>query len=372
MPTYIPDETLLPAEVVEAAGRFVADAYTDLEARLIEAARHRLTPLPESDMERLAAIRLIRQDTERLLARFLESTGTGRLAERVIRVAAEQGSAATVASILATTGQTVTAGSVAFGALALDLSNAFDVLHSRILRFDRDIYQRLIAAQAPDVLTGAATLGKTQRRAVAAFLSEGVNGFTDRAGRNWRIGTYAEMATRTATLRAWSDAATSTMQSAGFQLVTVVIGSTACDACGQYAGQVLSLDGTTGTVTLRHAIEESTVEVTVTATLAQARGNGFQHPNCRCALVAYFPGLDTPGAETTYDPARERMRDTQRKLERDVRQAKRDYAAGTGPKQDISDAQKAVRDHLDDTGMHRQYDREQLWFTDGGPKRRVA
>src|SRR5690606_3962786 len=116
----------------------------------------------------------------------------------------------------------------AVASIAADLRNRLDQLHLRVLRYPEDLYQRIIAGTAPLVVSGTTTLVQAQRAAVQQFLTEGIAGFVDVSGRNWRIGTYAEMATRTASLRAWSNAATHTMAAADINLASVVIGSEAC------------------------------------------------------------------------------------------------------------------------------------------------
>lgn len=380
MPAYVPPPEFLPARVVNELGHVAAEVYARLEA---EAAARIAALLREG----LAAPDdlLLRQRTLRDLqaaARGLLDRLDPAMAEDIVRIAAEAGTRAALDQLrmlpsfdpdsLLNVG-----GSTAINTLILDLTNRLESLEQRILRYPQDAYQRIIAGNTPAVLAGMAGSVKAQQRAVARFLAEGITGFVDVSGRSWTIGTYAEMATRTAALRAWQDAAIGTMQSAGVNLVSVVSGNTACEKCGAWTGRILSTDGTpAGVVELPHATDDHTVRVRIDATLDDARAAGLQHPNCRCALVAYLPGLSVAGAATSYDAEQEGHLVRQRELERDVRRAKRKVAGNSDDSRHaelqskVTDAQKAVRDHLDATGLHRQRYREQLWFTDGHGDRR--
>lgn len=371
MPAYVPDPDLLPATVVEHLGYWVAEAYADIEARILSRLRAVLSEgLEAGDLQdRAAEVQRIRQEADRLLARM-----SPQLAERVIEYATQMGTAAAASSLTAALGPLQFGATAAVTALAFDLSSRFEVLRERILRYPQDAYQRAVAQTVPLTLAGIQTSLATQRLTVSRLLAQGIDGFVDRSDRAWKIGTYAEMATRTATLRAWRTASVATMQSVGVGLVSVVVGNTACSACGRWAGKVLSTDGTLpGVHQMQHATEDRDVPVHVDGTLAEAIAAGFQHPNCRCALVAYMPGLSALGMDTVYDPVREAELVRLRELERGVRAAKRELAAGIpGAQADVRAGQKAIREHLAATGLSRQSYREQLWFTDGRATVRAA
>src|SRR5690606_25386870 len=148
--------------------------------------------------------------------------------------------------------------------------------------------------------------------------------FVDRGGRNWTVGAYAEMAGRTTVNRAFTDAGIWRMQQSGIHLVTVVRGLDSCSSCAAWAGAILSTDGTpAGPMILPHATQDGAVAVQVAGTVDDARNQGWGHPNCRCRLVAYLPGLSIPQDDTTYDEAAEKERARQRALERRIRSAKR-------------------------------------------------
>ena len=323
---------------------------------------------------------------------IVERLRVADLARRVIEVAATEGEAAAAAmlglagrqptavvplpflgtrtqiSALTTTGNAAQAVAM----VALNLQSRLEVLNQRITRYPQDAYQRIIALHSPNTLLGITTSKVQQAAAVQRFLAEGVTDFVDRGGRRWTIGAYAEMAGRTSVNRAYNDAGVWRMQQSGINLVTVVRGLDSCRKCAEWAGKILSTDGTpAGTYELPHATEDGTSTVTVDATVEAARNAGWGHPNCRCRLVPYMVGLTVPQDDTTYDEAAEKERAEQRRLEREIRAAKRDEAtamtdtARAKAARAVRQAQAEMRGFIEQTGRLRQSYREQLHFADG-------
>lgn len=373
MVAYVPDPFLTPAQIVNELGTVAAEVYARLEERLI--ARVQQVVDPSADLlARQRALQQLRQVAEEELRRLSPTMG-----QDFVQIAAERGVQAALDAVRTLPGfppdSLLQAHSArAMEALALDLTNRLDALNQRILRFPQDAYQRIIAGQTPTLLSGVDTLTKVQRAASTRFLANGIGGFTDRGGRVWNIGTYAEMATRTAALRAWTDASVHAMQLAGVELVSVVVGNDACEPCARWSGKVLSTGAlSAGVYELPHATQDHLVRVKVDGTLDQARDDGWQHPNCRCAVAAFLPGLHVVGGSTVYDPVMEQEREDLRALERKVRATKRKIAATTDPEEraalgkKLRDQQATIRQHIRDTGLMRAPYREQLWFTDGRP-----
>lgn len=325
---------------------------------------------------------------------MIERLRVSGMVEQIIEIAAREGEAAAAAQLrfaarqaIASVGLPGIAGGIttltgtatqAAAMVALSLQSQLETLNQRITRYPQDAYQRIVALHSPSTLMGVTTSRQQQAAAVQRFLSEGITGFEDRAGRRWTIGAYAEMAGRTSVNRAYNDASVWRMQQSGLNLVTVVRGIDSCRKCAAWAGKILSTDGTApGDYPMPHATNESTVTVHVDATVEAARAGGLFHPNCRCRLVPYFPGLTVPQADTTYDPAAEKERAEQRSLEREIRAAKRREASAMTDTdrrraaRDVREAQADMRAFISRTGRHRQSYREQLHFADGrgGPRR---
>lgn len=278
-----------------------------------------------------------------------------------------------IGGIAATSTATMTGtASQATAMVALSLQSRLETLNQRITRYPQDAYQRIIALHSPNTLLGITTSRQQQAAAVQRFLAEGIPSFIDRADRRWTIGAYAEMAGRTSVNRAYNDAGIWRMQQSGVNLVTVVRGLDSCRKCAEWAGKILSTDGTpAGPVSLPHATSDRTVTVNVAATVNAARNAGWGHPNCRCRLVPYLPGLTVPQDDTTYDEAAEKERAEQRRLEREIRAAKRREVTAMNDTdrakaaREIREAQAEMRGFIRETGRNRQSYREQLHFADG-------
>jgi len=255
--------------------------------------------------------------------------------------------------------------------LTMDLTSRLEDMALRIARYPQDAYQRIISLTASNTLLGTTTSLRMQQASVQRFLSEGITGFVDKADRHWRIGSYAEMAGRTAVNRAFNDAGVWRMQQSGVNLVTVQGGLDSCPQCAPWVGRILSTDGSTGDVEVQHATEDRTVIVTIAATLDEARSAGLFHPNCRHKATAYLPGLSIPQAGQEYNAEADAARTQQRSIERDIRKAKREQSVAGDPaaKQragaKVKAKQAQMRDHLEATGRKRASFREQLSFADG-------
>ena len=124
------------------------------------------------------------------------------------------------------------------------------------------------------------------QKALDKLTAQGITGYTDKAGRNWNLSSYVEMATRTAVSQRYDDLQTRALQAAGVDLVYTYTVSTegTCPECLPWLGQVcLSLGGgTTGSVSVTGA-DGTTVTHDVAGTVEEARAAGFRHPSC-------FPG----------------------------------------------------------------------------------
>lgn len=385
MVAYAPNPRLTQtelADLLEQAGMFVAYSYQQVEVELIRLvakyARRGLTA-PITLTERLQSIQELHREADRIVARIKEP----EIAARAIAVGAQEGEAAAVRQLGYLTGvapsvavsTAVPATSAAAVAqISLSLTNSLTDMRQRITRWAPDAYRNVIALYSTSTLSGAATIDESRKRAVQQFLSQGINGFTDSAGRDWRIGSYAEMAGRTTVKRAWQDSNIARLTEPGtdIRLGTIIGGVAVCKFCAPWIGTVVSLDGTpAGSYRLEHATEDRFVQVSVKGTIDDARRAGWDHPNCRCTCVGYLPGLQLPQGETTYDPKAEKDRDRLRALERRVRSWKRREAASLDDieaaraRRKVKESQAAIRKHVQDTGVMRDNRREQLAFSDG-------
>lgn len=194
-------------------------------------------------------------------------------------------------------------------------------------------------------------LAATQRM-MDDLATRGITVFTDRAGRNWSLGAYSEMAIRTAASRMHLSQQLALMAPAGLDLVYADGPSSemSCPHCGPFEGHVLSLSGTTPAGSLVAAADSNGVrqQTTVLASLGAARAAGFLHPNCRHSLMPFTDGaiIALAGGQrgfarhgTAYqrgvipddESASYRAQQRQRALERRVRAWKMRQAAAMSP-----------------------------------------
>ncbi|ANP74530.1 phage minor capsid protein [Cryobacterium arcticum] len=403
MALFAPDPNISAEDLISDLGRTLAERYQTAEDTLLRAVAVRayrdvelqakLNAAVAAGSDRVAGLRYA-IDRNRALAeldghrarslrelRLLALTTADalraeNLARDVISAATTQGEAEAAARLSMARrlpARTTLNGTAtqATAATQLSLQSSLEILNQRITRLPVDAFQRIVAMNSSNVLLGVQTKLQAQNANVQQFLSEGIQGFTDRGGRNWRIGTYAEMAGRTTVARAFNDAGVWRMQQSGINLVTVQGSDSSCAKCAPWVGKILSTDGTTGTVILPHATQDTEVTVNIAGTTDGARNAGLMHPNCSHKFTAYLPGLSIPQAGFEYDPKAEWARTRQRELEVDIRAAKRKQAAAGDPvtaqraKAKIRAKQAQLREHLNLTGRKRNSAREALSFADG-------
>jgi hypothetical protein len=222
--------------------------------------------------------------------------------------------------------------------LAAAVADQLTDAHRSILRTVPDVYRSVIARAAVGTALGTQTRRQTAQRAMWEFTRRGVTGFTDRAGRNWELSSYAEMATRTASARAAVDAQLAALAADGHDLVIVSDHAQECSLCRPWEGRVLSISGAGG-----HP------------SVATARAAGLLHPNCRHALGLYLEGITKAptGPGTGPDPVGDKARQRQRAIERQIREWKRRQTAALDPSTrryaaaKVKAWQAEMRTHLD-------------------------
>jgi hypothetical protein len=206
-------------------------------------------------------------------------------------------------------------------AYAEELAGRLRTTHTRILRTSEDVYRNVIAEVAGQGVTGVQTRLQVASQAMRRFAAHGVTGFVDKAGRNWELASYAEMASRTVIGQAHVQGGLDRYQQQGRYLVIVSNAPEECRLCRPYEGKVLSMTG-------RQPTDTELGGHRFAGSLEQARRDGLLHPNCRHALDAFIPGLTkVPAHEGLADPEGDQLRQEQRGLERAVRESKRRLAA---------------------------------------------
>jgi hypothetical protein len=353
-----------------------ADAERQLLAQYGAAMRDTLQGALYAEMRKAAirvatALALRSQPLTRELAQ--EAAQNGDAAAYAILRRMVEGDPRLASLYLANIGGVSGQGAAAANAIGLELAAKLDATRAGILRSADDAYRAAIAEQAARLVAG--NHGYTPRTAQTAawrrLTDQGITGFTDTRGRGWNLATYVEMATRTATQRAYNAAALGRYHSLGIDYYTVPHDGHPCPLCRPWEGAVLS-NGRVGTVAETHAATGAPVAFTVKATIEQARAAGLWHPNCKHALLPYLPGVTKvkpprPWSQTDQDryDATQRLRE----LERQVRAAKRreQIATAAGDSSAVTQARAAqrryqaqIRDHVAEHDLVRRRNREQL------------
>ncbi|MGW3057693.1 phage minor capsid protein [Streptomyces goshikiensis] len=238
--------------------------------------------------------------------------------------------------------------------LAQETVDVLTSTHRSILRTTVDRYRAVVSEVTSTVALGTGTRRQATQDAMRRWADEGVVDFRDVSGRRWQLTSYAEMAVRTATGRAATEAHTRTLTEHGVDLVIVSSSPRECPLCRPWERTVLTISGPAGprTVHVEHATQDGvTVPVAVAGSLDEARLAGLQHPNCRHSTSAYTPGL-TPVENATSDPEGYEAGQRQRAIERKIRQFKRRQAAAVTPEAKqaagikLRQWQGAMRTHL--------------------------
>ncbi len=250
-------------------------------------------------------------------------------------------------------------------ALITETVSSVTQIQGGILRSVDDIYRTVVAEATGPTVAGATTRRQAAQQALDRFARTGIAGFRDRAGRNWSIETYAEMATRTTVGRAQVAGSLQRYTDQGADLVIVSDAPQECKVCRRWEGKVLSITGNTSTGTRVGGF-------TVAGTVREAQAAGLHHPNCRHRLGKFVPGL-TGRMVDTADPEGDRARAEQRRLERNVREWKRRAAVALDDQTARQASARArewqsrLSDHVDANDLKRQPQRERIGTTNQPP-----
>jgi hypothetical protein len=138
-----------------------------------------------------------------------------------------------------------------------------------------DIYRHMALEAIRGSVAGYETWQQAARKFRDNLEEKGITGFTDKAGRDWNMRTYAEMVARTSTMEAHLQGTANRLLEHGYDLVKVSKHANPCEKCVSWEGKILSITGKTSGY----------------KTLDEARNNGLFHPNCRHAYSLYLADL---------------------------------------------------------------------------------
>jgi hypothetical protein len=232
------------------------------------------------------------------------------------------------------------------------VGRSMDILetsHMQIVRRASDAYRSIITEAAGSVLVGVETRKQATQAALNRFADAGISTFVDKAGRNWDLASYAEMATRSATTQASIQGHVDRMVQQRRDLVIVSDHPQECSLCRPWERKILSISGNDPEY----------------PPLSAARSAGLFHPNCGHTINAYIEGLTKVGTPQG-DPVGYEARQKQRYMERRVRAWKRRKQVAITPEQEkesnakIRHWQGLLRQHTDTYDLRRKPERERI------------
>ena len=358
---------------VEPDARELADAYREAERRIVERIAASLSQGLEAPQWEYAALQRA-QSLRAFAIETLRQASAAYAAAAEARVAAmyETGGAALIGDVGGVLPVHAAASVMKLESVRIitrELADVTNAAASAVLRRTDDIYRSVVGEVVQ--ATAARGISRTDAaiEAMSTFADSGIGSFTDAGGRNWTLGNYVDMATRTGLAKAQNLGHANTMRANGLDLVIVQPGPRACESCDAWARMILSLDGPAGEVEVTDVITGQTITIEVEGTVADAIADGFEHPNCRCSLRAYIPGATDPSTieRPPWDEDAYRAQQQQRTIENQIRADKLAAAAAIDPaakaKADaaVRDGQQRMRDHLAaNPDLKRRSDREQI------------
>jgi hypothetical protein len=254
--------------------------------------------------------------------------------------------------------------------LAPALERKLQATHLQVVRSAGDIYQHAVAAMsAPGVLAGVSTRREASQKALDHLWRKGITGFVDKAGKNWNLAGYVEMATRTTTAHAAIQAHLDQLGQQGMDLVMVSADGAPCPICRPWEGKILTTGSASGAQTIERAseLDGSAVKVHIDGSTSEAIAAGLFHPSCRHRFITYLPGLTAPIETAGEGSALYRAEQQQRGLERQARRLAVQQAGAVDPDaaKRYAAAYRAkraeIKAHVDDhSGLRRKTERERI------------
>ena len=183
-----------------------------------------------------------------------------------------------------------------------------------VLRYANDQYRQIIFQSQVAASSGALTYEKAVDMATSDFLKKGINCITYSNGAVHNIVSYADMAVRTASKRAYLMGEGQKRQEWGISTVILNKRFNACPLCMPFEGKVLIDDVWSG----------GTSKDGPYPLMSSAMAAGLYHPNCKDKHSTYFEGISSKPESRYYEekPVIKERQLIENKLNHAKRQAK--------------------------------------------------
>lgn len=183
-----------------------------------------------------------------------------------------------------------------------------------VLRYANDQYRKIIFQSQVAASSGALTYEKAVDMAASDFLKKGINCITYSNGAVHNIVSYADMAVRTASKRAYLMGEGQKRQEWGVSTVILNKRFNACPLCMPFEGKVLIDDVWSG-----GSSKDGPYPL-----MSSAMAAGLYHPNCKDKHSTYFEGISSKPESRYYEekPVIKERQLIENKLNHAKRQAK--------------------------------------------------
>lgn len=141
----------------------------------------------------------------------------------------------------------------------------------------RDTFRSVSLEVTAEKFAVGLSVKETKKRLIEEFLRNGITGFTDKAGRNWQLDTYAAMVANTTYGEVVNKATLNQADEWGYDLVKILENNSSCPICAPLEGRVYSRTGKDKRFPLLD--------------VAYSGDNLSIHPNCKHTLAIYVPEL---------------------------------------------------------------------------------
>lgn len=270
----------------------------------------------------------------------------------------------------------------AFSAYYQQSADKLNLVNTVMLESTMDVYQgtvsdivnrmkrtqRILNEETGQVISGVSTMNQAIREGVRRMVDNGITGFVDAGGHHWSPEAYVNMDIRTTLANTGRAAVWETMDGFGDDLYAVSWHDGARPLCYPWQGKVISRSGWTGEV---EDLDGDKIHVYAQSETSYGEAAGLFGINCGHYPMPFIPGFSKvrqPEQDEKQNAKEYEESQEQRKLERRLREEKRDLAvlkaqgASAEEIQQQREAVKLARDNLDafcdQTGRARRSGRE--------------
>lgn len=225
------------------------------------------------------------------------------------------------------------------------------------------MYRQIVEETTGKVLAGLKTTNKAIAETVIEWSRKGIDtAFVDRGGNVWHLERYAETVIRSTVNRTYNELRMSRMEDYDIDLVLVSSLPDPREICSEIQGKVASIKEPSENTSKYPSIYE----------FGYGTASGIRGINCRHMFFPFVDGVmenNQPQYSEEEMTKNRELRQRQRYLERQIRQAKRELKLAEivgdeetilAKKRLVRRRQARMREFINETGRTRQYERERV------------